>query len=77
MEEAEIYFRIERDDRWQNVDILALTVGELLPILQGKGDMWKHNLIVQLCDLLRDTPEYAHFTFQDGTKLEYRQERID
>ena len=77
MREVGIYLRAESNDGWQNVDLLELTEDELRTILQGKGVAWRLSLIVQLCELLRDNNDPDCFKFQDGTTLEYRQERID
>ena len=54
MSELGIYFRIKRDDHWDNLDILDLTEDELRETLEERNQIWLINLVMILLKTIKD-----------------------
>ena len=46
-----VYFRIKRDDEWQNICFSDLTDGEMEEVLQNRSDEW----LKSMCKILGHT----------------------
>lgn len=49
-----IYFRVERDNKYESIDITDLDAKERAHVIDGKPTEWYKNMIFRLCDIIRD-----------------------
>lgn len=49
-----VYFRVERDGRWEDLCFTDLTEDEQEGIMYGKSDMWLREMVVVMADSLRE-----------------------
>lgn len=48
-----VYFRVEREGRWQNVCFSDMTPQEREEAMEGRGEEWLRSMCVILADALR------------------------
>ena len=48
-----VYFRVERDGRYQNICFSDLTPDERAEILNGRSEEWLRNLCIILADTIK------------------------
>lgn len=49
-----VYFRVERDGKWENICFTDLTDEERRKACEGRSNEWLESLIRYLADLLRE-----------------------
>lgn len=52
-----IYFRIERDNKWQNICFSDLTVEEMQEVMKGKSETWLKSICTELANTIKDIGE--------------------
>lgn len=52
-----VFFRIERDGKWQSIDFSDMTAAERGDVLKGKDELFLKNLCNVLADALHDMGE--------------------
>lgn len=50
-----VYFRVEREGKWQSICFTDLHEYEILEVLQGRSESWLTNLYDRLVETLLDT----------------------
>lgn len=48
-----VYFRVQRDGKWNNICFSDLTDGEKQNVLDGKTDEWLRSMCVMLSNVIR------------------------
>lgn len=48
-----IYFRVKRDEKWQNICFSDLFEDEMDEILTGKSNLWLCNMCKRLAEVIR------------------------
>lgn len=48
-----VYFRVEREGKWENICFSDLTDGEKQNVLDGKTDEWLRSMCVILSNVIR------------------------
>ena len=64
------YFRVQRNDRWQNVCFTDLTLDEKKQIMKDKGDVWLQSLALGLANVIRDIGEIYDISGNWGDPLD-------
>lgn len=64
------YFRVQRNDRWQNVCFTDLTLDEKKQIMKDKGDVWLQSLALGLANVIRDIGEIYDISGNWGDLLD-------
>lgn len=49
-----IYFRIERDNKWQSICFSDLTEDEMRMVMEGKDEKWLQSLAIQLANSIKN-----------------------
>jgi hypothetical protein len=49
-----IYYRIERDGKWQTVDLTEMTEKEISVMIANNGDGYAAKLILALCKIMHE-----------------------
>ena len=49
-----VYFRVKRDDEWQNICFSDLTDNEMEEVMQNRSDEWLKNMCKILGKTIRD-----------------------
>lgn len=49
-----IYFRVERDNKWQSICFSDLTEDEMRMVMKGKDEKWLQSLAIQLANSIKD-----------------------
>ena len=49
-----VYFRIEREGRWQNICFSDMTHEEREEMMAGRSEQWLKSLAVHLADVIRE-----------------------
>ena len=52
-----IYFRIERDNKWQNICFSDLTVEEMQIVMLEKDKMWLKSICTELANTIKEIGE--------------------
>jgi hypothetical protein len=63
-----VYFRIERDNKWQSICFSDLNEVEMVKVLEGKDEEWLKRLCKILGQTLREVGD--HFNIVRGTREE-------
>lgn len=50
----DIFFRVERDGKWQNVCFTDMTVDEQKEVMKGRNEVWLSSLALRLAEVVRD-----------------------
>lgn len=63
-----VYFRIKRDDKWENICFSDLTEEEMYKVLEGRDTEWLKSLCIILGKTLREIGDYFDIGcgFEDG-----------
>lgn len=63
-----VYFRIQRNDKWENICFSDLTEEEMYKVLEGRDTEWLKRLCVILGQDLREIGDYFDINcgFEDG-----------
>ena len=64
------YFRVQRNDRWQNVCFTDLTLDEKKQIMKDKDDVWLQSLALGLANVIRDIGEIYDISGNWGDPLD-------
>ena len=57
-----VYFRINRNDKWQNICFSDLTEEEMVGVLEGRDEQWLKSLCKILGNTLRDIGDQLDIT---------------
>lgn len=57
-----VYFRIKRDDKWENICFSDLTEEEMNKVLAGRNAEWLKSLCIILGQNLREIGDYFDIT---------------
>ena len=49
-----VYFRIQRDGKWENICFSDLTTQERVEVMKDKGEVWLKSLSCILADTIRN-----------------------
>lgn len=60
-----VYFRINRDDKWQNICFSDLTSDEMRQVMEGKNEEWLKNLCVILGQTIRRIGDIFNIVMED------------
>ena len=66
-----VYFRIKRDDKWQNICFTDLTEEETEEILKDRSDEWIKSMIDILCEVFQNVKSCLY-----NSELEQATERM-
>ena len=65
----EVYFRVEREGKWQNICFTDLTDSETMEVLKGRTEGWLTSLYDRLVEVLIEIKEIVnHETVDHSTK---------
>lgn len=53
-----VYFRVERDDKWENICFSDLTEDEKVDVLADKNNDWLTTMCIRLSDVIRQIGDY-------------------
>lgn len=54
-----IYFRVQRDGKWENICFSDLTLEEQDQMMQGRSEEWLKSLITHLAECLYDAGAFV------------------
>ncbi|MBQ2431711.1 MAG: hypothetical protein IIV02_00600 [Peptococcaceae bacterium] len=52
-----VYFRVKRDEKWENICFTDLTQDERHRILEGKSNEWLKSMVLHLANIIEDIGE--------------------
>ena len=53
-----VYFRVKRDDQWQNICFTDLTEEETEEILKDRSNEWMRSMIKSFCEVFKNVQSY-------------------
>ena len=64
------YFRVKRDDKWQNICFSDLTEDEMKEVTQNRSVEWLQSLAIGLGKVIRDIGDQLDLTTRSGEEKE-------
>ena len=61
-----IYFRVQRDSKWQSICFSDLTEEEMKEVIKNKSNEWLQSLAIGLAKTLRNIGDQLDFSMEES-----------